>query len=159
MNDRVKSDCKDLPQFKVLLQHKLIRVLVVTVCSVVTCDEAQDIVNAERVGDGNEYLNQHTYTCRPDNGANLQQGQVLRHTDGSVNKTITCQQSGSWTEQDLSCAGEWISWTEQDLSCAGEWINWTEQDLSCAGEWINWTEQDLSCTGEWINWTEQDLSC
>ena len=75
------------------------------VSTVVTCADAEDIVNAERVGSGNEYSDEHTYSCRPDDGVTLLPGQVLRHDDGSVNKTITCQQNGNWSAQDLSCDG------------------------------------------------------
>ena len=67
----------------------------------VFCSPPIDIDYAVRTGDEFAYASQVSYECLPD----ARSGAIRRHVDGHVNKTVTCQQDGNWSSQDLQCAG------------------------------------------------------
>ena len=62
----------------------------------VECPESTEVRNAITIG--NDYMFADNRTIKCETG--------MRHVDGHVTKTITCLQSGDWSEMNMSCAGK-----------------------------------------------------
>ena len=65
-----------------------------------TCGSPPEVDNSDVVGTGWNYTDEQTYTCHA--GARDQLDR-FRHVDGSISKTIVCQQNGEWSTDQLSC--------------------------------------------------------